>query len=141
MNQARMNPATTVFIISAPSGSGKSTLVHDVLYAGFKKMRGEWSGAVGEFDSLLGVEQISEVHMVDQAPIGRTPRSNPVTYVKAFDEIRRIFASLREAQARNLSPGHFSFNIAGGRCETCEGAGTVGRHGFLEGGNGVGVFV
>ena len=72
-----------------------------------------------------GTEYVSEILLIDQNPIGRTPRSNPITYLKAFDEIRKIFASVREARARHLSPGHFSFNVSGGRCETCQGCGVT----------------
>lgn len=118
-------PLGVLVCITGVSGSGKSTLVQDVLYAGLKKLRGEWKNKVGEFDSIEGEEQLSEILLVDQAPIGRTPRSNPVTYIKVFDQIRKIFSSQREARSRNLSPGHFSFNIPGGRCENCQGAGTV----------------
>jgi excinuclease ABC subunit A len=118
-------PLGLLVCVTGVSGSGKSTLVNDVLYASLKKMRGEWKAEVGEHDQIEGWEIPSEVVLVDQNPIGKTPRSNPVTYVKAFDAIRGIFGSLREAQARNLTPGSFSFNIPGGRCETCLGAGTV----------------
>ncbi|MBI2821771.1 MAG: excinuclease ABC subunit UvrA [Acidobacteria bacterium] len=118
-------PLKMLVCITGVSGSGKSTLVNDVLYAGLKKQRGEWKQPVGEHDELLGSRLVTEVLMVDQSPIGKTPRSNPVTYIKAFDDIRHLFASTREAAARNFSPGHFSFNVPGGRCETCEGSGTV----------------
>ena len=118
-------PLGVLVCVTGVSGSGKSTLVDDVLYAGLKKLRGEWKHKVGEFDSIDGADQVSEILLVDQTPIGRTPRSNPVTYIKAFDEVRKIFASLRESRSRNLSPGHFSFNIAAGRCQTCQGSGTV----------------
>lgn len=111
--------------ISGVSGSGKSTLVHDVLYAGIQKLKGDWKGPVGRCRAIEGWERISQVVLVDQTPIGRTPRSNPVTYLKAFDDIRKLFASLREAQARNLRPADFSFNVPGGRCETCQGSGSV----------------
>ena len=118
-------PLRALVCLTGVSGSGKSTLVHDILYAGLKNERGEWKDKVGRFDSIDGSEHISDVLLVDQTPIGRTSRSNPVTYVGAFDEIRRTFASLREAASRNLSPGSFSFNVPGGRCETCKGSGTV----------------
>lgn len=118
-------PLGILVCVTGVSGSGKSTLVHDVLYAGLKKLRGEWKDKVGEFDSIEGEELLSEVLLVDQTPIGRTPRSNPVTYIKVFDHIRKAFAAQRAARTRNLSPGHFSFNIPGGRCENCQGAGTV----------------
>jgi excinuclease ABC subunit A len=118
-------PLGILVCITGVSGSGKSTLVQDVLYAGVQKLRGEWNGPVGRVRSIEGWEQLTGVILVDQSPIGRTPRSNPVTYVKAFDDIRGIFASLREAQARNFTPAHFSFNIAGGRCEACRGSGSL----------------
>jgi excinuclease ABC subunit A len=118
-------PLGVLVCVTGVSGSGKSTLVQDCLYAGLKKLRGEWKSTVGEFESIEGADQLSDILLVDQSPIGRTPRSNPVTYIKAFDDVRKIFASQREAHARNLSPGHFSFNIPGGRCETCAGSGTV----------------
>jgi excinuclease ABC subunit A len=112
------------------SGSGKSTLVHDVLMRALEtKLTGEHSAKqhlgerVGEYGALTGFEPLDAVVLVDQSPIGKSPRSNPVTYVKAFDEIRRIFASLPTARQRGYTAGTFSFNVAGGRCETCEGAG------------------
>jgi excinuclease ABC subunit A len=111
--------------ITGVSGSGKSTLVHDVLYAAVKKERGRASEGQQGYDTLRGAELISDAVLVDQSPIGRTPRSNPVTYIKAFDAIRQIFAGTRDAYARNLQPGHFSFNLKGGRCETCQGSGTI----------------
>ncbi|MGH9759638.1 MAG: excinuclease ABC subunit UvrA, partial [Blastocatellia bacterium] len=109
--------------ITGVSGSGKSTLVHDIIYAGLKKQRGEWTGHVGAFSKLDGGQILSDVLLVDQSPIGRTPRSNPVTYIKAYDAIRDLFASTREAQARGYDASHFSFNVPGGRCERCEGNG------------------
>ncbi|HXF43230.1 MAG TPA: excinuclease ABC subunit UvrA [Pyrinomonadaceae bacterium] len=111
--------------ITGVSGSGKSTLVHDVLYAGLKKIRGEWSGPVGSFRKIHGADLLDDVVMVDQSPIGRTPRSNPVTYIKAYDAIRDLFASLSTAKAKGFSASHFSFNVPGGRCETCQGSGVV----------------
>ena len=118
-------PLGLMVCVTGVSGSGKSTLVHDVLYAGIKRCLGRWNGGVGQFTSIEGWETLTDVLLVDQSPIGKTPRSNPVTYIKAFDEIRKLFASLRESRAQNLAPGHFSFNVAGGRCETCQGAGTL----------------
>ena len=118
-------PLGLLVCVTGVSGSGKSTLVQDCLYAGLKKLRGEWKDQVGEFESIDGVDQLSEILLVDQSPIGRTPRSNPVTYIKAFDDVRKTFASQRGAHSRNLTPGHFSFNIPGGRCQTCDGSGTV----------------
>jgi excinuclease ABC subunit A len=118
-------PLDMLVCITGVSGSGKSTLVHDCLYAGLKKQRGDWQGHVGAFHKLEGGQHIDEVILVDQSPIGRTPRSNPVTYIKVYDAIRETFASTREAQARGLEPSHFSFNVPGGRCEVCQGDGTV----------------
>jgi excinuclease ABC subunit A len=111
--------------ITGVSGSGKSTLVQDVLYPAVRKLKGWASEPVGEHLAVEGSEQISEVLLVDQNPIGKTPRSNPVTYLKAFDDIRKTFAATREARALNLSAGHFSFNVRGGRCETCQGSGAI----------------
>ncbi len=116
--------------VTGVSGSGKSTLVHDVLYHALEtRLRGEHTAKrhlgerVGGYEKLTGVEAIDDVVLIDQAPIGRSPRSNPVTYIKAFDEIRRIFAATPLARERKYSSGSFSFNVPGGRCEACEGAG------------------
>jgi excinuclease ABC subunit A len=117
-------PLGMMTCVTGVSGSGKSTLVREVIYAALKARRGE-SSEKENYDRIEGAEWISEVVLVDQSPIGRTPRSNPVTYTKAFDAIRDLFASTREARAHSYSTGHFSFNIPGGRCETCEGDGTV----------------
>ncbi|MBX9928846.1 MAG: excinuclease ABC subunit UvrA [Gemmatimonadaceae bacterium] len=126
-------PLGALTCVTGVSGSGKSTLVHDVLYRALEtRLTGEHSARqhlgerVGAFDTLTGAESIQRVVLVDQEPIGRTPRSNPVTYVKAYDEIRKLFADTPLARQRRLTPGHFSFNVAGGRCETCEGAGAIG---------------
>jgi len=118
-------PLGLMTCIAGVSGSGKSTLVHDCLFEAIKIALhgGEPAPGTGVLDS--GTKWISEVVLVDQSPIGRTPRSNPVTYIKAFDHIRDVFASTREAQARGYNSGSFSFNIPGGRCETCQGDGTV----------------
>jgi excinuclease ABC subunit A len=118
-------PMNTLTCVTGVSGSGKSTLVHDVLYAAIKRAKSDWDRGVGAFSSLEGLEYISDVVLVDQAPIGRTPRSNPVTYLKAFDPIRELFASTREARSRGLTASHFSFNVPGGRCEACQGEGEV----------------
>ena len=118
-------PLDMLVCITGVSGSGKSTLVHDCIYAGLKKQRGDWQAHVGAFHKLEGAQHIDEVILVDQSPIGRTPRSNPVTYIKVYDAIRESFASTREAQVRGLEPSHFSFNVPGGRCEVCQGDGTV----------------
>jgi excinuclease ABC subunit A len=119
-----------VTCVTGVSGSGKSTLVHDVLMRALEvRLHGEHSAkqhlgeAVGAFDTITGVEALDDVVMIDQSPIGKSPRSNPVTYVKAFDEIRRIFADAPLSRQRGYTAGTFSFNVAGGRCDTCEGAG------------------
>ncbi len=118
-------PLDMLVCISGVSGSGKSTLVHDILYAGIKKKRGEWQGQVGHFKEIKGGELVDDIILVDQSPIGRTPRSNPVTYIKAYDAIREVFASTNGAKAKGFNASHFSFNVPGGRCETCQGSGTV----------------
>ena len=118
-------PLGLLTCVTGVSGSGKSTLVHDVIYAALKKAKGDWDRRVGTHRKLEGAEFISDVVLVDQAPIGRTPRSNPVTYLKAFDPIRELFASTKDARSRGLTASHFSFNVPGGRCEACEGEGEV----------------
>ncbi|HEX8130366.1 MAG TPA: excinuclease ABC subunit UvrA [Pyrinomonadaceae bacterium] len=118
-------PLEMFVCITGVSGSGKSTLVHDVLFAGLKKQRGEWQGHVGAFQKLEGAQAIDDVVLVDQSPIGRTPRSNPVTYIKVYDGIREVFSSTRDAQAKGFDASYFSFNVPGGRCDVCEGDGTV----------------
>ncbi|MCU1265292.1 MAG: Excinuclease subunit [Acidobacteria bacterium] len=118
-------PLDMLVCITGVSGSGKSTLIHDCIYAGLKKQRGDWQGHVGAFRKLEGAQLIDDVILVDQSPIGRTPRSNPVTYIKVYDAIREVFSGTREAQARGFDPSHFSFNVPGGRCEVCQGDGTV----------------
>jgi excinuclease ABC subunit A len=125
-------PLGTLTVVTGVSGSGKSTLVHDVLYrAAERELGGETSAkehlgeVVGDYDTLEGLSYVDQVVLVDQSPIGRTPRSNPVTYVKAWDHIRKAFASEPLARERGYGPGHFSFNVAGGRCEECKGAGHV----------------
>jgi len=118
-------PLEMLVCITGVSGSGKSTLVHDVLYAGLKKQRGEWNSHVGLFKEITGGELIDDIVLVDQSPIGRTPRSNPVTYIKAYDAIREVFAATQGAKTKGFASSHFSFNVPGGRCETCQGSGTV----------------
>jgi len=118
-------PLGVLTCVTGVSGSGKSTLVHDVLYAAIKRAKGDWDRRVGSHERLEGVEFVTDVVLVDQAPIGRTPRSNPVTYLKAFDPIRELFASTKDARARGLTASHFSFNVPGGRCDACEGEGEV----------------
>jgi excinuclease ABC subunit A len=118
-------PLEMLVCVTGVSGSGKSTLVHDVIYAGMKKQRGEWQGQVGAFRELSGGTNVDDVVLVDQSPIGRTPRSNPVTYIKVYDAVREVFSQTRDAQGKGLDPSHFSFNVPGGRCDVCEGDGTV----------------
>jgi excinuclease ABC subunit A len=118
-------PLGVMTCITGVSGSGKSTLVHDVIYAAIKRAKGDWDRRVGTHRRIEGVEYISDAVLVDQQPIGRTPRSNPVTYLKAFDPIRELFAATKDARSRGLTASHFSFNVPGGRCEACEGEGVV----------------
>lgn len=118
-------PLNMMVCVTGVSGSGKSTLIQDTLYGAIKKKREGFTGFIGKHDGIKGTQFINDVILVDQSPIGRTPRSNPITYVKIFDEIRKLFASSRDAKIRNLSASSFSFNVAGGRCEHCEGAGTI----------------
>jgi excinuclease ABC subunit A len=118
-------PLNTLTCVTGVSGSGKSTLVHDVLYAAVKRAKGDWDRKVGAHQRLEGHEFVSDVVLVDQTPIGRTPRSNPVTYLKAFDPIRELFAATKDAKSRGLTASHFSFNVPGGRCEACQGEGEV----------------
>ena len=125
-------PLGTLTAVSGVSGSGKSTLIHDVIYRQLEaKLRGEHSAKshlgepVGSITSLTGWEFLQDVLLVDQSPIGRSPRSNPVTYIRAFDEIRELFAAQPLARQRKYTSATFSFNLPGGRCESCEGAGHV----------------
>jgi len=118
-------PLGILVCVTGVSGSGKSTLVHPVLYQGVRRAKEGCRETPDGYDTIRGAERISEAVLVDQAPIGKTPRSNPVTYIKAFDDVREIFAQTRDAYARNLGPGHFSFNLSGGRCEACQGNGTT----------------
>jgi excinuclease ABC subunit A len=125
-------PLGALTVVTGVSGSGKSTLVHDVLYRALEThLVGEHSAKihlgekVGEYETITGFDALDAVVMIDQSPIGKSPRSNPVTYVKAFDEIRTIFADTPLARQRKYTPGTFSFNVEGGRCEACEGAGAL----------------
>ncbi|HWF07967.1 MAG TPA: excinuclease ABC subunit UvrA [Bryobacteraceae bacterium] len=135
-------PLRMLTVVTGVSGSGKSTLVHDIIYkslqAGLQQRMGTSPGMSGSEDMLEvddaprlscnrmeGAEAIHEVVMIDQTPIGRTPRSNPITYIKGFDIIRSLFAALPTSEKRGYTAGHFSFNVPGGRCEVCQGDGTV----------------
>ncbi len=125
-------PLDTLICVTGVSGSGKSSLVHEVIY---RQLEGRLKGAssvkahlgevVGAVESITGHEWLTDIVLIDQSPIGRSPRSNPITYVKAFDEIRELFAALPLARSRRYSPATFSFNTGGGRCDQCEGAGQV----------------
>ena len=118
-------PLGMLTCVTGVSGSGKSTFVHDVVYAALKRAKNDWDRRVGTHRKLEGAEFVTDVVLVDPAPIGRTPRSTPGTYLKAFDPIRELFASTKDAKARGLTASHFSFNVPGGRCEACEGEGVV----------------
>ncbi len=117
-------PLGLMVVVSGVSGSGKSTLVHDVLYNTLMARRGV-AAPRAELDALKGDEALANVILMDQSPLGRTPRSNPLTYLKAFEPVRALFAATLEARKRGYTPGYFSFNIPGGRCETCQGDGVV----------------
>jgi excinuclease ABC subunit A len=120
-------PLGLLCCVTGVSGSGKSTLVHQVLYRALMQALGQTEGSdpAHLFRELTGTQHLNDVILVDQSPIGRTPRSNPVTYIKAFDDIRALFAAQPDAKRRGFGPGHFSFNVPGGRCDVCEGDGTV----------------
>jgi excinuclease ABC subunit A len=126
-------PLGEMTVVTGVSGSGKSTLVHDVLYRALEaRLAGGDTSAkrhlgevIGHYDDIEGISTIDAVVLVDQAPIGKSHRSNPVTYIKAFDSVREIFAEQPLAKQRGYGPGHFSFNVKGGRCESCQGEGVV----------------
>ena len=120
-------PLGLLCCVTGVSGSGKSTIVHQVLYRALMQALGQTEGAdpAHLYRELSGTPHLNDVILVDQSPIGRTPRSNPVTYIKAFDDIRALFAAQPDAKRKSLTAGHFSFNVPGGRCDVCEGDGTV----------------
>ncbi len=120
-------PLGVLVCVTGVSGSGKSTLVHDTLYRGVARLLGsaESTDRIGSHAAIRGASLVDAVEMVDQTPIGRTPRSNPATYIKAFGPIRELFAGTHQSRIRGLRPGFFSFNVPGGRCETCQGEGFV----------------
>ncbi len=116
-------PLNICVAVTGVSGSGKSTLIHEILYAGLKRLKGIFSEKIGAHKAIEGADLIGDVELVDQSPIGKTPRSNPTTYIKAFDLVRDVFAGTQAAKIHGYAPGYFSFNVPGGRCETCEGSG------------------
>lgn len=119
-------PLNKLVCVTGVSGSGKSTLVHDTLYGGVRKsILGSYYGTIGKFDQITGTEHISDVLLVDQSPIGRTPRSNPATYTKIFDDIRQLMSQTIEAQLRGYDASRFSFNVKNGRCPVCQGQGQI----------------
>ena len=118
-------PLKKFVAVTGVSGSGKSTLIHDILYGGVTKNNGGNPSKLGKFDSIEGSRYIDEIEIVDQSPIGKSPRSNPISYVKGFELIRELFSNTPQARARGYKPGFFSFNIPGGRCETCQGEGLI----------------
>jgi excinuclease ABC subunit A len=118
-------PLGVLVAVTGVSGSGKSTLVENVLYGTYQRSRGVVDVEPGEVDRLEGLEKLVDVTLVDQRPLGRSSRSNPVTYIKAYDEIRNLFAGTSDAKARRITPAHFSFNVDRGRCPTCQGTGVT----------------
>jgi len=118
-------PLKSLVAVTGVSGSGKSTLVVDTLFNALSKIFHGKSEKISRFGSMSGFEFLSGVELVDQSPIGKSSRSNPITFIKGYDEVRALFAQTRDAVAKKFTPGHFSFNVAGGRCEECEGEGRV----------------
>lgn len=119
-------PLGVMTVVTGVSGSGKTSLIKKILFPALKKMIGGYGEQTGSFDKLMGdYQSVKAIEMIDQNPIGKSSRSNPVTYVKAYDEIRALFADLPLAQTRKFKPSHFSFNVEGGRCENCQGEGTI----------------
>lgn len=118
-------PIGTLTLVTGVSGSGKSTLIYDTLYRALQKEVYKSRTDTGAYDDLIFDTEIDKVIVIDQSPIGKTPRSNPATYTKVFDEIRTLFAETKEAKMRGYKPGRFSFNVKGGRCEACQGDGLI----------------
>ena len=118
-------PLNRLVVMTGVSGSGKSTFLYDILYANYLRYRGRPVSEMGAVKRIEGFEHVRDLVLIDQSPIGRTPRSNPATYLKAFDDIRKVFARTRDAKVRKLTPSYFSFNVAGGRCERCRGEGSI----------------
>lgn len=118
-------PLGKMVCVTGVSGSGKSTLIDEVLYRGYLARKGRGNAKPGAHKDIRGLQHVKRLELVDQSPIGRTPRSNPITYIKGFDEIRKCFAKTPQARAHGFAPGHFSFNVKGGRCEVCNGDGQL----------------
>ncbi|MFW5866091.1 MAG: excinuclease ABC subunit UvrA, partial [Nanoarchaeota archaeon] len=118
-------PKGVLTLVTGVSGSGKSTLIHQILYKALQRKISNARVVPGEHERIGGYQDIDNVIIIDQSPIGRTPRSNPATYTKVFDEIRTLFAQTTEAKLRGYQPGRFSFNVKGGRCEQCKGEGQI----------------
>ena len=118
-------PLNKFVVITGVSGSGKSTLIHDILYGGILKSFGGNPKSIGRHLDIIGKKYIHDIEIVDQTPIGKSPRSNPISYVKGYEHIRTLFSLTPQARSRGYKPGYFSFNVPGGRCETCQGDGYV----------------
>ena len=118
-------PLGAMVAVTGVSGSGKSTLVENVLHGTYQRARGVVDVEPGECDALTGLDRLADVTLVDQRPLGRSSRSNPITFIKAYDEVRKLFASTPEARARGISAAHFSFNVERGRCPACQGTGVT----------------
>ena len=116
-------PLGTYTCVTGVSGSGKSSLINEVLYKGINKKLNNPNMLAGKAEKIDGIENIDKIINIDQSPIGKTPRSNPATYTGLFDNIRDIFAETKEAKMRGYQKGRFSFNVQGGRCESCSGDG------------------
>ncbi len=117
-------PLNVLCVVSGVSGSGKTTLIKQILYPALRKIKGEFGDKVGFHKAITGdIDSIAQIEMIDQNPIGKSSRSNPVTYIKAYDEIRELYAKQPLSKMRGFQPKHFSFNVDGGRCDTCKGEG------------------